>query len=159
MWVEGITQSNPPPNKPTITQHKGEFNPPFLVIVAGETVEMPNQDLVAHNVYSASATKQFDLGFYAQGVQKEVTFDRPGLVDLRCALHKFMRGEILVVPNSYFSEVKGDGAYEIRNVPSGTYVVKFWTHEAELSRRVTVPDTGTIVVNVDFAPNAMVIRK
>jgi hypothetical protein len=131
-----------------LAQHKGEFEPRFMVVVAGQTVEMPNQDLVAHNVYSTSTAKSFDLGFYAQGEHKEVTFERAGLVDLGCSIHKFMHAQILVVPNPYFATVNADGSFQISGLPAGNYVLKLWdSHEREIAT-VAVPSTGTAEVRM-----------
>ena len=74
---------------------------------------MPNEDEVAHNVYSLSPTKLFDLGFYAKGDVKRVTFDRPGLVEVLCQIHAFMRARILVVPNPYYATIAVDGSFRI----------------------------------------------
>ena len=75
---------------------------------------MPNDDDVAHNVHSLSATEQFDLGFYAKGAKKTVTFERPELVEVHCVIHSFMSGKILVVPNRYYAIVVADGTFHIR---------------------------------------------
>ncbi len=149
VWVEGVKQFTVPTRNPVMAQRKGEFNPAFLVVVAGQTVEMPNEDLVAHNVYSDSTAKTFDLGFYAQGEHKEVTFERPGVVDMGCRLHNFMHAKILVVPNPYFAQVNPDGSFEIHDLPAGRYQLKLWNDgERELVRGVIVPAQGTASINV-----------
>jgi plastocyanin len=160
VWLEGVKKFTMPTDKPLVAQHKGVFSPAFLVVVAGQTVEMPNQDLVAHNVYSISSSKQFNLGYYAMGEHKEVTFDRPGLVELGCSIHQFMQGRILVVPNPYFALIDAEGAFSIRDLPGGNFLLRFWSNDGrELTRRVIVPPTGVAVVNLDLTPNDVVVRK
>ncbi len=126
VWLVGPETQPIPNDEPVMAQHGGQFLPSFLVIVAGQTVSMPNEDQVAHNVYSLSPSKQFDLGFYAKGEHKTVTFDRPGLVDVQCLIHAFMRAKILVVPNRYYSRIAADGTFHIRNVPAGRFNLTFW---------------------------------
>ena len=41
--------------------------PHVLAIVAGTTVDFPNNDTTYHNVFSLSSTRSFDLGRYAVG--------------------------------------------------------------------------------------------
>jgi plastocyanin len=117
VWLEGAQSPPVSKNEPVMAQRGGKFVPAFLVVVAGQTVSMPNEDQVAHNVYSLSTVKAFNLGFYAKGDVRTVTFDRPGLVDVLCVIHNFMRAKILVVPNPYYAMIAADGTFHIRSVP------------------------------------------
>lgn len=141
VWLEGITAKPANNAELVMAQRGGQFVPNFLVVVSGQTVSMPNQDDIAHNVYSLSAAKQFNLGFYAKGDHKAVTFDRLGLVEVYCVIHSFMRGKILVVPNKYYSTVAADGTFHIRNVPAGKFTLTFWAEGvAQHSQPVTVSE-------------------
>jgi plastocyanin len=153
VWLEGINAGAMSSEMPVMAQHGGQFVPPFLVVVSGQTVAMPNEDDVAHNVYSISAAKAFDLGFYAKGVRKTVTFDRLGLVEVGCVIHSFMRARILVVPNKYWAMVAADGTFHIRNVPPGTFSLKYWDDGGtSFTQLVTVPEGGKSVA-VSLSPN------
>jgi plastocyanin len=144
VWLEGDLPIQTASNTgPVMAQHGGQFVPSFLVVVAGQTVDMRNEDDVAHNVYSVSPAKQFNLGYYAKGEPKSVTFDRPGLIAVFCQIHSFMRAKILVVPNRYYSTVAIDGTFRIRNVPAGKFTVMVWDDGvSSFSREVTVPKGG-----------------
>lgn len=78
----------------------GQKNKAFTVnelsIKVGDTVSFPNQDPFFHNVFSLSPIKTFDLGSYPKGETKTVTFDKPGKVDVECAIHPNMRMTINV---------------------------------------------------------------
>jgi hypothetical protein len=125
------------------------FSPHVLPVVAGTTVEWPNQDDIYHNVFSISEAKQFDLGLYKHPEVKRVQFDRAGRVDAFCSIHKSMNCIILVLENPYFATSDAQGRYHIANVPPGTYKLKAW-HERlpSLTKEVTVPENGE--VRVDF---------
>jgi plastocyanin len=143
VWLQGIPTQAASQTVPVMAQRGGQFVPSFLVVVVGQTVSMPNEDDVAHNVYSLSAAKQFNLGYYAKGDLKTVTFDKPGIVDVFCQIHNFMRAEILVVPNPYYSTIAADGTFHIRHVPAGKFTLAFWGDGmASLSQGVTVPEGG-----------------
>jgi plastocyanin len=62
-----------------------------LKVKVGDAVEFKNMDPYFHNVFSLSDTKLFDLGSYPQGQSKSVTFDKPGLVEVECAIHPEMK--------------------------------------------------------------------
>jgi len=78
----------------------GQVNKAFevteLKIKAGDTVSFKNNDTFAHNIFSLSDVKSFDLGSYQQGQVRKVVFDKPGLVEIECALHPSMKMTILV---------------------------------------------------------------
>jgi plastocyanin len=102
------------------------FVPHVLPILAGATVEFPNNDPVYHNVFSFSKTKTFDLGRYPAGHSKTVTFTKPGLVKVYCDMHSQMNAFILVLANPYFTLSDEEGNYLIRDIPAGAYNVKAW---------------------------------
>jgi plastocyanin len=55
-----------------------------------------NDDPFAHNVFSLSETKSFDLGSYGTGQGKSVVMDTPGTIDVECAVHPDMKMTIEV---------------------------------------------------------------
>ena len=61
-----------------------------LTIKAGDTVSFLNGDPWFHNIFSLSELKTFDLGSYPKGQSKSVTFEKPGHVDIECAIHPGM---------------------------------------------------------------------
>lgn len=144
-----------PDKKPTLMQGGGQFHPPLLVIVAGQTVDMPNNDLTTHNVYSKSKPKQFDLGMYPKGESKSVTFESPGLVKLKCSMHRSMRAKIMVLPNLFFDTVGAGKPYRISKIPAGEYTVSAWRDGFEMQKEtVTVEEKGTVKLNFHLVPKA-----
>jgi plastocyanin len=132
---------------------RGErFVPHVLAITVGSVVDFPNNDATYHNVFSLSDTRTFDLGRYAAGHSKAVSFDRPGIVRVFCDIHSHMNAFILVFAHRYFAMTDADGRFHIDNVPPGTYNVTMWNEAwPSESRQVTVPETGGDV-DVNFAP-------
>ena len=102
------------------------FIPRVLAIAAGTTVEFRNADRIYHNAFSISPAKRFDLGKYAPGQHRTVTFERPGIVNVFCDLHPAESGFILVVPNSFYVHADPSGAFALPKLPPGTYVVTAW---------------------------------
>lgn len=82
-----------------VVNQKGKsFLPKRLVVKAGDSVRFMNDDPFAHNVFSLSDPKSFDLGSYGQGQGKSVVLDKPGTVEVECAVHPDMKMTVEVQP-------------------------------------------------------------
>jgi len=79
-----------------VEQKDKKFTKKELKLKVGDTVEFKNADPFNHNVFSLSDTKTFDLGSYPQGQSKKVTFDKPGKVEVECAIHPDMKMDVEV---------------------------------------------------------------
>jgi plastocyanin len=134
-------------------QRNETFVPHVLAIVAGTTVDFPNNDQTYHSVFSLSRGNSFDLGRYAVGRSGSHTFTRPGIVRVFCDIHSHMSAFILVFAHRYFAVTDAEGRYRLDSVPPGTYTVAVW-HETVRGdppkRAVTVPDAGGDV-DADFS--------
>jgi len=138
------------PGRAVMDQRNETFVPHLLAITTGTTVDFPNSDKFYHNVFSFSKTRRFDLGRYAAGESKHITFDRPGIVRVFCEIHSHMNAYILVFNHPYFAVSDDEGRYHIDNVPPGTYNVIAW-HEGDAAdaKPVTVPDGAA--AELDFS--------
>ena len=74
-----------------VSQKGKSFSVKKLVVEQGDSVRFVNDDPFAHNVFSLSDVKSFDLGSYGQGLAKSVVMDKPGVVDVECAVHPDMK--------------------------------------------------------------------
>lgn len=82
-----------------VVEQKGKaFAPNKLKIKVGDTVEFKNTDPFNHNVFSLSDASTFDLGSYPAGQSKKVVFDKPGKVEVECAIHPEMRLIVEITP-------------------------------------------------------------
>ena len=138
------------PVRLTMDQRNETFYPHVLAVTVGTVVDFPNSDSTYHNVFSLSKARKFDLGRYARGKSKSVTFDHAGVVRVFCDIHSHMSAFILVFNHPYFATTDGDGRYRIDNLPPGTYSVAAW-HEGDTrdTRNVTIPSQGG-PVDLDF---------
>jgi hypothetical protein len=132
-----------------VAQKSATFSPHILPVVAGTTVEWPNNDEIYHNVFSISDAKEFDLGLY-QGnpPDKRVTFNKAGKVDVFCSIHANMHCVVLVLENPYFATTDASGHFSITNIPPGKYKVRAWHERLPADEQeIVVPETGTTNVN------------
>ena len=100
-------------------QKDRRFSPDLVVVPMGSTVSFPNFDPIFHDVFSLSKAKSFDLGNYAQGHTRAVTFSNPGIVFVNCHLHANMAAVIVVTPNRWSTKADASGHFTIPQVPPG----------------------------------------
>jgi plastocyanin len=79
-----------------VVQKDKAFSVKEMQIKVGDAVSFKNGDPFHHNVFSLSDPKTFDLGSYPQGQSKSVTFDKPGKIEVECAIHPEMKLNIEV---------------------------------------------------------------
>lgn len=116
-------------------------------VVVGTTVEFPNSDGVFHNLFSLSSPQKFNLGRYAPGDTRSVTFNTPGVVRLFCDIHSDMGGAILVLETDRFTRPSADGAFRFAGLEAGRHQVVAW-HDAlgADTTEVLVTDDGVAEV-------------
>jgi len=119
----------------SIHQRNARFAPDFLAIGVGQTVEMPNDDQIFHNVFSFSKPNDFDLGLYPAGEKRRVTFAHPGVVQIYCSIHETMSGTIFVSPSPWFAVASTQGDFVISGVPPGRYTLRVWNERLPETRR------------------------
>ncbi len=110
-------------------QRDNKFSPPVLAVVVGAKVAFPNHDTSWHNVYSKGGAKDFDLGLYAPGKSREMTFDKPGVARILCNVHPNMEAYIVVKEQPFFSVADSHGNYRIDGIPLGSYRITVWHPE------------------------------
>lgn len=114
------------PKKAVMDQREMKLVPYVLPVLIGTAVDFPNNDKNWHNIYSKSDAKKFDLGLYAPGKTRTVTFDKPGIVRILCNVHPNMEAFIVVKEHPYFTAADKSGNYRLNNVPLGRYRLQVW---------------------------------
>ncbi len=141
---------DPPAQHVTIDQRKMTFSPRVTVVLQGTTVDFLNSDPVGHNVYwpSISGNKKLahNLGTWPKGEKKGFQFNDAGVASLLCNVHPEMSGYIVISTTPYFAVTDKDGAFEIKDVPPGTYTLKTWSEDGKpTTQSITVAGASTSV--------------
>ena len=114
-----------------IVQRNREYVPRVLPVAVGTEVSFPNADEIEHNVFSHSAIADFDLGRFGKGRSKAVRFEKVGVAEIFCNVHKNMVAYVVVAPNPAFAVTRADGAFELRGVPLGRHRLAIWERFAK----------------------------
>lgn len=152
VYLEGAgAKSSSSPAKKQVLQKDLMFSPGLLPVQVGTTIEFPNLDDTYHNIFSYSPAKRFDLGRYRPDERPipSQTFDKAGLVTLRCDIHEHMRGLILVVDTPHFVTTDAEGRYKLSGIPPGRYTLKAWIDSKTTHERAIEVKAGS-TARVDF---------
>ena len=117
-------QAQPP--KVVIEQKGMRFIPFVSALRKGTVVSFPNNDRVAHHVYSFSPAKVFELPLYKGESPISVEFDQPGPVTLGCNIHDWMVAYVYVVETPFYGVTRGQGRLRLDGLPPGEYRVEVW---------------------------------
>lgn len=139
---------------PAIGQAACRFIPHVLVVPAGETFEILNDDGILHN-FNSQSSKNRPLNKAQPGMLKKLTaeFERPEIVGVHCDVHGWMSAWIVVAAHPYYAVTDEDGGFKLQDVPPGSYTLQVW-HEklGTLSRQVTASSRGEVQVDVQYTP-------
>ena len=131
VWLDPIGWKAPRRGTPspfTMTTRSKAFLPHIMAVPAGSTINFPNEDPIAHNLFSLTPGNTFDLGLYRRGTGKPHTFDLPGVVNVYCNVHPNMSAVVHVMSTPYYGFTDADGNYSF-DVPPGKYRVTAWNEQ------------------------------
>jgi hypothetical protein len=153
--IDGPLHFAVPSGEPTMHQRDARFRPGFLAITVGQSVAMPNDDSIYHNVFSYSKPNDFDLGMYRSGESHRVKFRYPGVVRAYCSIHESMSATIFVAPSPWWSLAQDDGTFEIRGIPAGRYKLRTWAERLpDSEREIRIEEGATLELNLQLLEDA-----
>lgn len=141
-----------PASPPALDQQGCRFVPPALLVQAGAPVHILNSDPITHNVHTVSfENRPINRAQPAAVRQIEVSFRSPDKVRVKCDIHEWMSAWVVVIDHPYHALTDDNGAFEITNVPPGTYTFEAWHGSTgTVTREVTVTAGGVSTVDVEL---------
>lgn len=129
VWLDGPPKSwKKPAATVTMTTRSKTFLPHVIAVPAGSTIKFPNEDPIAHNLFSLTPGHTFDLGLYRRGAGKSHKFETPGTVNVYCNVHPTMSAVIHVMSTPYYGFADPNGNFSFE-VPPGRYRVTAWNEQ------------------------------
>jgi plastocyanin len=159
VYLKGVEKGKPfekPSKPPVIDNVKCKFEPELQVVPVGTEITVHNSDPVLHNTHGyllADKSKRtvFNNAMPQKGQQFKSTLKQPGVVDVRCDVHGWMQGWMLVAENPYYDMTEKNGAFTIKDIPPGKYtLVTFQPYTGTTETPVTIEAKKTSNVNVEI---------
>jgi hypothetical protein len=128
--LEGISKGKAPPAAVTVDNKDCAFHPHVTVAMKGTQIAINNSDSVLHTTHPYID----GINFFNLPLPPGATPPRPrpiprsGLMSIRCDVHKWMQGYMVVHTNPYIAVTDAQGRLEIEAIPPGKYSYVAW-HE------------------------------
>src|ERR1700720_2118626 len=144
------------PNDAVVLDQSGcKYHPHVLGVMAGQTVEIKNDDPTTHNIHpTPKDNREWNESQPPQAAPLQKNFAREEIMlPVKCNQHPWMKMYINVVKNPFFAVTDKSGKYEIKGLPPGDYTIAF-VHEklGEQDQKVTVAAKETKNVDQSFKP-------
>jgi plastocyanin len=144
----------------TLDQNGCHYKPHVMGVQVNQKISITNSDKTTHNVHpTPSLNKEWNQTQAVGAAPIEQSFARPEtLIPVKCNQHPWMKAYIGVTKHPLFAVSNESGAFEIKDVPVGTYTVVAWREGGakgtEKTMQVTVPANGTAKADFAFGEGA-----
>lgn len=120
----------PQPEGGGVLEQKGcRFVPHVTLVGKGLDLRFRNSDRIVYSLRTVSrANPSIDIALTPSQPEKTIRFERPEIFEIRCSVHHWMNGWIVVADHPYYAVTNDEGNYRFTDVPAGDYYLALW-HE------------------------------
>ncbi len=138
--------------KVALDQNGCVFKPRVVLVPAGGSLDILNNDGILHNLHTFSNVNP-PINKAQPKFKKVMTekFDKPETMQVKCDAHSWMAGWIVVTDSPYYAVTDDTGAFKIEGVPAGAHKLQLW-HETlgKLVKDVEVKAGETVRVTLEL---------
>jgi plastocyanin len=134
-----------------IDQSDCMYSPRIQGVIAGQEIDIKNQDGTLHNVHTFKGTETWFNQAQPKGspqISKEL--EEAKVIKFTCDVHPWMRGFVVVSSHPFFAVSGKDGTFSIDKVPAGKYDIEAW-HPHYGLKKATVDVADGKTAEVTFA--------
>jgi plastocyanin len=146
------------PTTPAVLDQSGcKYHPHVLGVMAGQTVQIKNDDQTTHNIHpTPKDNREWNESQPPSSPAIEKNFAREEIMlPVKCNQHPWMKMYINVVKSPFYAVTDKSGKYEIKGLPPGDYTIAFVQEKlGEQDQKVTVAAKDSKTVDQTFKPAA-----
>jgi hypothetical protein len=158
VWLTDVKEGKllPSERRIEIVNQDCRLVPRVQAVVAGTTVNVRNEDRLAHTTRflrggaGGDTIAMIPLTDDGQVVPNEHIAAKGGMIAAGCAQHPWTHGYIAVFESPYFAVTDQSGTFRLDSIPPGTYHLRVW-HErgaTDVDREVQVTASGVTRADV-----------
>jgi plastocyanin len=154
----GANDAGTVPAQPvTLDQHGCKYISHITVVHVNQDVKITNSDPATHNVHAlAEINREWNKSQPPGSQPFDEKFDQPEFIPIKCNLHPWMNGYIVVLKTNHFGVTDPTGGFSLKGLPPGKYTVTAW-HETLGTQQQEVTIGGaneTKTINFTFKGRA-----
>ena len=142
-----------PKDAVVLDQQGCKYHPHVLGVMAGQTVQIKNDDMTTHNIHpTPKDNREWNESQPPSSPAIEKNFAREEIMlPVKCNQHPWMKMYINVVKSPFFAVTDKSGKYEIKGLPPGDYTIAFVQEKlGEQDQKVTVGPKESKKVDQSF---------
>jgi plastocyanin len=131
------------PSEPIVLDQRGcHFEPHVIVVPMGATLRFSNSDETNHNIHTYAKKNQSVNKNVAAAGSMEQKLDKAEVIDIKCDIHPWMKGYVVVTDATHFATTTADGSFKIAGLPPGDYTISYWHEELGKGKTASVTVEG-----------------
>jgi plastocyanin len=143
-----------PTTNTQVKQQDCMYVPRVQGAVAGQTVEITNEDKTMHNVHTYKGQETILNQGQPAGsppIKKESLAAEAAVLKFKCDVHPWMNGFVVVSDHPFFQTTGADGSFKLDKVPAGKYTIEAWHSKYGLkTAQVTVEADKTAEAKLSY---------
>jgi plastocyanin len=152
--LNGASASPAGAQMPVMDQKGCQYVPHVMAVSPNQRFKVTNSDSTSHNVHpmprSGGPNHEWNKSHPAGAPPIEETWVSPEVIHVKCNIHPWMSGYIVVV-NGPYGKSDDKGSFRIENVPPGTYTLTAWQETlGTQTQKITVVAGKPLKVNFIF---------
>jgi plastocyanin len=136
--------------EPVLDQRGCLFEPRVVLVAPGQQLDVLNSDGTTHNVHTSSKANPSVNKTMPKFLTKiTLGFAEPELIPVRCDVHSWMHGVIVVAEHRYYAVTRADGSFMLPSLPDGIYTLEAW-HPELGAKETTFEVSGGVAAGVQI---------
>jgi hypothetical protein len=154
----GTTDDATVPSQAVTLEQKGcKYIKHITALHVNQDMQIKNDDPTSHNIHPlAKVNREWNKSQPPGTAPLDAKFDQPEFIPVKCNIHPWMHGYIVVLKTSHSSVSDANGGFTLPNLPPGKYTVTAWQETfGTQQQEVTIGAAGeTKTVNFSFKGKA-----
>ncbi len=128
-----------------------EYLPHILPMLAGQQLQIYNDDQTSHNIHPlAKVNQEWNKSQPPGSPPIDTKWDKPEFIPVKCNIHPWMHGYFVVLKTSHYAVTGDDGTFEIKGLPAGKYTVTAWQEQYGTKTQDVTVGAGAATANFVF---------